>query len=256
MHDPVVSGYRSPPTDTSRLELFRGLAVLRNDPGWASKFGLLCLALLSQLVIPLAGAIIIQGWTAKLVRQVVDREERELPPLAFDLDLLGKLLVTGFKPFIASFLWGLPAGLVLGLVLGGGYMAVIAAALATDGEALGPALAIFSVAMFVMVPVAALLQLPATVAGLRSELADDLNAGLEFGPVLGFTRQNLGPLLKGMLAYTVVGLVLVPFGLALCYVGVFPVVVALTIGWNVYLADAYRAHIARGGEPFPRASRH
>ena len=243
------------------MRYLRGWSVLKQDPDWRRKIGVLALALLSTLVIPLAGQILVQGWFALLLRQVVQGREAPLPRIDFDFNYLGKVLGAGFKPFIVGFLWAMPVAVIAAIYVVLGYAVIIMAAVAGDEESLVLAAACFGVGLLLLIPILVVCQLPAAVAGLKAELADDLSAGLRLDEVLAFTRANLGVLFRGALVFTGVGLVFGAVGLLFCYVGVFPVAVTIGALWNVFLADVYRrpsrtrrrslgatAHRARRGE--------
>ena len=232
------------------MAYLRGFGVLRQDPDWVRKVGVLSLAAFSTLVIPLAGHIIVQGWFALLLRQVVKGEETPLPRIDFDFQYLGKLLAAGFKPFLVSFLWALPIVFIAGVYFVVGYAIVIAAAVSGDEDSLFVVGACFLSGLLVLIPLLVVLQLPAAVAGLKAELADDLSAGLRLNEVLAFTRANLGVLLRGALLFAGVGSVLGTAGILFCYVGVFPVAIFMGSAWHVFLADVYRRHVERGGVPF------
>ena len=232
------------------MAYLRGFGVVRQDPDWLRKVGVLSVAAFSTLVIPLAGHIIVQGWYALLLRQVVKGEEGNLPRIDFDFQYLGKLLAAGFKPFLVSLLWALPVAGVAGIGFAVGIPIFIATALSTGDDGAWMAGVCFLIGFLLLIPVLVVMQLPAAVAGLKAELADDVSAGLRLNEVLAFTRANLGVLFRGALVFAGVGTVLGAVGIMLCYVGVFPVAIMMGSAWHVFLADVYRRHVEQGGIPF------
>jgi hypothetical protein len=238
------------------VEYLRGYRLLRQDPGFWQKLLVGSLILFSGVAVPLIGQVVLQGWQSIIVRRIaLGHDGGPLPRLDWDFNYLGKLLMEGFKPLIVSILWSLPAVIVALPFLVGGYLGLLFGVVATaedSGDASGPLTLAGSVAsMFVGSLLMLLLLVPARVAALRAELAGDLNEGLKFGEVMRFTRQNLGTLIKGELVLALVGAVLGMIGLACCYVGVFAVAFAGFVAQGVFIAQVYRAHVARGGEPFP-----
>lgn len=239
-----------------KVEILRGYRMLRQDPGFWQKLFVGSVILLSGVAIPLAGRVVIEGWQSIIVRRIAHGQDAgPLPRLDWDFDYLGKLFMEGFKPLIVEFLWSLPAVLVGMPLFAGGYLGflygVVAIAEGTGDSSGVLTLAGSAAALFFGSLLVLLLLVPARVAALRAELASDLNEGFKFGEVMRFTRQNLGTLIKGQLVLALVGAILGTIGLACCYVGVFAVGFAGLIAQGVFTAQVYRAHVARGGEPFP-----
>lgn len=236
------------------IEYLHGYRLLRKDPGFGQKLFVGSLLLLSGVAIPLLGQVVLQGWQGVMVRRVVQGHEAPVPRLDWDFNYLGKLLMEGFKPLIVSILWSLPAVIIAMPFLFGGYIGMLygSVLLAEGGESsglfvvLGSAAAIFIGAILVFV-----LGIPARVAALRAELSGDLNEGLKFTEVMRFTRENIGPLLKGTLVLGIVGTVLALVGLMCCYVGAFAAGYASIAAQGVFVAQVYRSHLARGGRAIP-----
>lgn len=237
------------------VEYLRGYRMLRQDPAFWQKLFVGSLILFSGVAVPLIGQVVLQGWQSIIVRRIAQgRDDGPLPRLDWDFNYLGKLLMEGFKPLIVSILWSLPAVIMAMPFLMGGYLGLLygVVAVAEGGDSSGPlALAGSAAALFFGSFLMLILLVPARVAALRAELAADLNEGLKFGEVMRFTRQNLGTLIKGELVLALVGAFLGTIGLACCYVGVFAVAFAGFVAQGVFIAQVYRSHVARGGEPFP-----
>lgn len=241
------------------MDYLKGYKVFRNDPEWMRKIGIGTLLLLSAMVIPIAGQVVLVGWQALILRRAVAGQDAPLPRLDFDLNYLGKLLGTGFKAFIVRFLWGLPVGILAGALFVCIYFGILAVALggaATDvGEAAGIGMMCCTGAAFlIFVPLVVVLSIPGGVAAMRAELTDDLNQGLRLREVLDFTKQMFRPLFVGSLALWLVGALLGVLGLLACYVGAFFVAVIGMVAQAHLYAQVYRAWLEQGGEPLPIAA--
>lgn len=241
------------------MEYLRGYRVFRQDPEWASKLLVGSLLFLSAMVIPLLGQVVLVGWQALILRRAAHGQQAPMPRLELDFDYLGKLAGTGFKGLIVRLVWVMPVVLLFGAltfcVAMGIPVAVAAGAAAGDGDegmALGAACCVGSI-LPIMLPVLVLAQIPASVAAMRTELTDDLNAGLAFKEVLAFCRAMKGPLLRGSLVLWLVGTAAGLLGMLLCYVGVFPVAVLGLVVQAHFTAQVYRAWVVQGGAPLPIA---
>lgn len=237
------------------MEYLRGFRKLREDPEWLSKLGVGSLLLLSAMVVPFLGQVTIAGWTALILRRAVAGQDDRLPTLDFQFDYLGKLFGTGFKGFVAAFVWGLPAGLLIGVGVVGLYLGMmfgaIAASSSGEGGAMLAVLCVFAVALPTLMIVGTLLALPAQMALIRAEIADDLNQGLQFGPVLEMTRKVFRELLIGALILGVVQTVLVFGSLLLCYLPLLPSMVAMQVARAHVGAQLYQLYLERGGQALP-----
>lgn len=235
------------------MEYLRGLRKLREDPDWLSKVGVGTLLFLSAAIIPFVGQVAMAGWSALILRRAVAGQDETLPRLSIDFDYLGKLFGTGFKGFVAAFVWGLPAGLLIGvgvvvMYVGMVFGAVTASSSGEDEAALA-VLCLFAAGLPVLMIVATILALPAQMALVRAELADDLNQGLQFGAVIEMTRKVFRELLIGALILGVVQTLMV-FGSAfLCYLPLFPCLVAMQVARAYVGAQLYQLYVERGGAP-------
>ena len=233
------------------MDYFRGFRVLRNDPDWTNKILVGSVLMMSAMVVPIVGQVVLTGWQALIIRRAL-RGDETLPRLDFDFDYLGKLFGTGFKGFIARFVWAMPITIIAVILFACSYAAfgVLVAQRGSDAPWLGCCLAS---TYLIIVPLIMVAQLPAAVAGLRAELADDLNAGLKFREVLDFTKGMWRELVKGGLLLGLVSIPLSMVGMLVCCVGIFVVQVFLTVAWGHFLAQVYAEWVARGGEAVPLA---
>lgn len=237
------------------MDYLRGYKVFRDDPQWTSKIMVGSVLALSTMFVPILGQVALTGWQALMMRRAVQGETEPMPRLDLDFDYLGKLVGVGFKGFIARFLWTLPLVAVFFVLAFCGYFGFVALVIgaASSGE---PALGAFvpccvGLSMLVLVPVMALAMIPAQVAGMRAELADDLDAGLKFREVMEVTRGMFRELFFGTLILWIVGFGLAMVGMLACYVGVFPVMVLGMIAQAHMMAQIYSRWLERGGEALP-----
>lgn len=232
------------------MEYLRGLKRLREDPDWLSKVGIGSLLLFSSAIIPIVGNIVLQGWMALIVRRAVSGQETPLPRLDFDFDYLGKLFGAGFKGYIAAFVWGLPAAFLVGGSVACLYIGMVFAAVSGGGEELGLAMTcFFAVGLPVLMLLGMIISLPAHVAMIRAELTDDLNQGLQFREVLDMTKRVFRELLIGSIVLAFVQFVMVLISLPLCYLPLFPCLVAMMVARAHFGAQLYALHLERGGQP-------
>jgi hypothetical protein len=243
------------------MDYLRGLRVLREDPEWLSKIGVGSLLLLSGAFIPLLGQISLTGWNAVILRRAVAGQSQTLPRLDLDFDYLGKLLGCGFKAFLAAFIWGIPAAVLIVTAVGCLYVGALmtavggAAAGGDAGGALGGMgmLCVMGVGYPALMFFAILAGLPAQVAAMRAELADDLNAALQFREVLDMTKRVLRELLIGTLVLAFVQWIFVMGSLLLCGLPLLPAMVAMLVARAHFAAQLYDLYVQRGGAPIALA---
>jgi hypothetical protein len=243
------------------MDYFRGFRVLREDPNWLSKLGVGALLLASTMIVPFLGLVAVHGWIALIVRRSVAGEQTPLPRLDIDLNYLGKLLRGGVKAFIPWFVWNLPLGLLIGttvvcVYVGAVFMAVSVGATPSAGRDAAPIAILFQCVLPVLVIFVAigamLVSMPAQMAQVRAEIADDLNQGLQFREVLHMTRVVFRELLISTLILGLLQMVLAFASLLLCGIPLFPVTVAIMVARAHVGAQLYQLYLERGGAPIPR----
>lgn len=233
------------------MDTLRGLRLLRDDPEWLMKLLVGTVLLLTANFIPLLGQVVLMGWAALITRRVAAGSEG-LPPLTFDLDYLSKLLGPGFKGFIVGFVWGLPlVFLVMGFFGCFGFAMVTGAATASEAGDAGPLVMVCmtSVMVVVMPVLIALGSLPAAMAMVRAEVADDISAGLDFGAVFHMTRTVFRELFVGTLVLMLVAMGMTLLGMLMGCVGVLPAQVAIFAARAHFGGQLYRLYVERGGTP-------
>lgn len=237
------------------MEYLRGLRRLREDPDWLRKVGIGSLLLLSSLILPIVGQVIVFGWGALIVRRAVAGQQTPLPRLELEFDSLGRLFGTGLKVFLAFLIWGLPVGLVVGAgaiclqmsIVFGSMVEPAGAPAWTGVVAVGAAL----VGLPVLAIVGLLLSLPAQMSMLRAELSDDLNRAMQFREVLDMTKKVLRELIVGSIILAVVQMVMVFASVLLCWLPLLPCLVAMTVARAHFASQLYELYLARGGSPLP-----
>ncbi len=244
------------------MEYLRGWRAMRQDPQWMGKVGVGTLLVLSAMCIPVVGQVVLLGWSSLMLRRAVSGVDAPMPRLELDFDYLGKLLNVGFKGFLARLLWSLPA-MLIGMVCGcgmyvamGGAVAAVGVGASAGGDVgaglggLGAICVMFGAfALFWVVIVA--VSMPMQVAMLRAELSDDVNLAMRFKDVMAMTRLLAKELIVGYFVMSAIGMVGALFGLITLYIGLFPVIVVLTIIQTYYSAELYKVYLQKGGQPLP-----
>jgi hypothetical protein len=177
------------------------------DRDWVSK--LLIGALFSLLGVFIIGYIVLLGYFAQLVRNVVAGSERPLP----EWRNFGDYLADGIRLFGVGLVYMLP---FIGLAL----MLIVPAALMEGAghEAAGAVLGILLPVVLVPLVFAVTLLLPAVF--LRVIMLGRFSAGFELGEVFALIRASGINYLLAIAVHLVAGFV-AQFGILLCCVGVF-----------------------------------
>jgi hypothetical protein len=207
------------------------------DPDWAKKILIPALVFL----IPIVGQIIVLGWALDITRRVIHREERPLPELDF-----GKNLADGFKGFIISLVYAIPA-IILALPPAIVNTATASSVDSSNSNGLGPLaiivmvccyglLFLYSLAMYVILP-AALGNFVAT---------ENMSAGFRFSEVFGLVRTAPGAYLMVLLGMIIAGFI-GGLGAIACIIGVLATYAyAMAIEGHLY-GQAYLEATANRG---------
>jgi hypothetical protein len=200
-------------------DFLKPLTFVFEDPQWIQK--LLMGALFSLAGVVLVGIFFVNGYLARLVRNVVEGVERPLP----EWTDLGDMFAEGAMLFVAALLYMIPFFFLFFLmfpfsvltnidnpatqILGGGGLVIVSLILVPVG---------FAVSVWV----------PAAL--LHAAVRRDFKAAFEFRVIGLFLRNNA---LNYVLAYLdwIVARMAAPLGLALCCVGVF-----VTSFWSMAVA--------------------
>ena len=200
-------------------DFLKPLTFVFEDPQWIQK--LLMGALFSLAGVVLVGIFFVNGYLARLVRNVVEGVERPLP----EWTDLGDMFAEGAMLFVAALLYMIPFFFLFFLmfpfsvltnidnpatqILGGGGLVIVSLILVPVG---------FAVSVWV----------PAAL--LHAAVKRDFKAAFDFRVIGTFIRYNA---LNYVLAYLdwIVARMAAPLGLALCCVGVF-----VTSFWSMAVA--------------------
>ncbi|MGE0790728.1 MAG: DUF4013 domain-containing protein [Sandaracinaceae bacterium] len=236
------------------MQYLRGWRALRQDPQWLGKVGIGSLLVLSTMCIPIVGQIVLLGWFSLALRRAISGQEAPLPRLEFDINYLGKLLNTGFKPFITSFVWSLPMiGVIMSLYCCMGFAASLGArAAGGGGSGMGiVALIVMGVGYLFMMATMIVSSLVRAVAVLRSEVSDDINQGLRVKDVFAMLRMLVKELVLLSLFNSLLMFGFMFVAVFTLYIGVFPGAVVLGVIFTFQGAELYRIYLEKGGEPLP-----
>lgn len=209
-------------------DFLKPLTFVFEDPQWIQK--LLMGALFSLAGIVLIGIFFVNGYLARLARNVVDGLERPLP----EWTDLGDMFGEGAMLFVAALLYMIPV-LSLGLIFF--PFSVLANIDNPATQILGGGVLV--ILTLVMVPIAFATAVWIPAALLHAAVRRDFRAAFEFRTIAAFLRNNA---LNYLLAYLdwLVARMAAPLGLALCCVGIFVTAFwSLTVGAHAF-AQTYR----------------
>ena len=200
-------------------DFLKPLTFVFEDPQWIQK--LLMGALFSLASVVLIGIFFVNGYLARLVRNVVEGLERPLP----EWTDLGDMFAEGAMLFVAALLYMIPLFFLVFLMFPFSVLTNI------DNPATeilgGGALVILSI---VLMPVGLAVAVWVPAALLHAAVRRDFRAAFEFRVIGSFLKNNA---LNYVLAYLdwLVARMAAPLGLALCCVGVF-----VTSFWSMAVA--------------------
>ena len=220
------------------MDYAKALTFLWEDPRWKEKLTigtvvmLLSVALMPVLI-GLVGILIVMGYGVRVLQNVRDGQQYPLP----EWDQWSEDLTRGFKLFVVSFVWALPALLLaIPIVMGGvmlgfgdengsGFLTGIGGLTFGLGYCL---VFVFSIFYTLVTP-------GFTLWFARSEQISD---GLKLTEIWEWTRRNLGGVVLVMIAYWVASFVITTVasmvGLVLCIVGLIVTVPLGTLATYLY----------------------
>ena len=204
------------------MDIGKSFSYIFEDPRWVTKLlvGTLVLiasSLLMFVLVGILGYFIVMGYALETLRNVRNGETTPMPEWR---DRWGEWLVAGFKLFVATFVWALPAVIF-------GFLMFVPAIMMDSNQDFwaamgGLGLVCLSCLMFLWVIVVLLAQ-PAIY--IRVAEKDSIGAALQFGSMLRFTREHIGDVLVATIVYVIAALVVSTVGslvgTLLCFVGLF-----------------------------------
>jgi len=246
-------------TDGSgRVDVGRAVRCIFRQEGWGHTLLMGTLF----MFIPAVGPIALQGYAIRIFKHlVVTGDDRNLPPLAG----FGELLHLGIVSFLMSMLYMFPifflvyTGIGLGVLAGVLVVAGGAAALAALG--LDPGLtAALTAVLAVLVVIAVLLVVyaftiaiayPLQAVHTMVEITGKIEYAWKVREVLAYIRF-LGPeYRRAFVGMFFSNLLIMMAGTLLCYFGIFPAAVVVSLAAAHMRAQLYRIYLARGGTPLP-----
>lgn len=217
------------------MDFGKAFVFMFEDPDWLKKLGIGTLVglagiLLAPVLIGIIPLIIVIGYSVVVVRNVINGVERPLP----EWDDWGQFLSLGFKVFAASFVWALPIILLLiPLAIG---TAIIDQR--SGAEGIGIAIVVCGSCLVLLWSLFVTVLTPAIY--IRIAATDRFSSAFEFGPMLAFTRDNLGNVIIALLLLIVVGVIaslIAGLGVLALFIGLL-VTLPFAMLWQ-YLAQAH-----------------
>lgn len=202
------------------MDIGKSFTYVFDDERWVQKVVIGGLLLLAS-VIPLVNiftALVVAGYTIRVIKNVSDGMERPLP----DWDDWGGDWVKGALVAVAGLIYALPALIVAG-------MGAIVTAIGTgqSGEAQGFAQVCFFGLQCLVWIWSLLVGLWMPAATIRYAREGRFGAMFEFGELWTFIRSNLGDYIVAVLV-AMLAQIVASFGVILCIIGVF-----LTALWGM-----------------------
>lgn len=218
------------------------------SPNWVMNLLFAGLCVLSGMIIPILGLIVLAGW---LITGFYGRRDDRFETFPdFDFNQFSTYLQRGLWPTLVLFVSGLVVGIVmwiiimvplfiLGLILGGG----------DDGGIIGALLGLISMVLYLaIIVVVNAVMIP---LGLRAALMQDFAPAFDFGFVKRFLTLMWKEILISALFLAAAGTVLYVVGmLALC-VGVFASMALVYFAGTHLTKQLYQLYLSRGGDPIP-----
>jgi hypothetical protein len=197
------------------------------------------LAVGSTMVIPVIGQLVLLGYQSECVDDLKDDPEIEQYP-DFDPNRFVEYLTRSLWPFLVQLLVSVVTVLFvfIGYALGG------LAWYATKEPVVGVAVAVLL--LFPITIVAGILSWPMM---LHAQVTREFRFGAMTRFAANFVRKVGGQMVVVMIVHLLISLPLVLAGMLLCFVGVFPAAVIVTMAQEHFIVQLYRVYLDEGGEP-------
>lgn len=235
------------------MDFIRALTFITEDERWKEKIAIgtvvaLISGMLMSVLIGVLGIFIMMGYTVRLLQNVQRGEQQPLP----EWDQWSEDLSRGFKLFVVTFVWSLPAVLVSLPVLFGG---IIASADSDVASMFGVSVVLLGMCLAFLYGIFIYLVMPAFT--VRFAEHEQISDGLRVSEVWEWTRVRLGDVIMFLVAFIVASLVIGTVGAiagtVLCIIGLI-----VTIPLSSLLTMLYQYHLmgqlaykARTGQPYP-----
>ena len=235
------------------MDFIRALTFITEDERWKEKIAMgtvvaLVSGMLTVVLVGFLGIFIIMGYSLRLMQNVQRGDQRPLP----EWDQWSEDLSRGFKLFVVTLVWSLPAVLVSLPVLFG---SILASADSDVASVFGASVIMLGMCLSFLYGIFIYLVMPAFTVrfGEREQISD----GLRVSEVWEWTRARLGDVIMFLVAFIVASMVISTVGsiagMVLCFVGLI-----VTIPLATLLTSLYQYHLmgqlaykASTGQPYP-----
>jgi hypothetical protein len=230
-----------PPHDDARPSVLEAARFPFQGPDWTHNLLLGSVFVL----IPVVGALALQGWMCEVLQRLERTDARPVPKL--DFKDFGHYLGRGVAPFVA----GLVVGMLFACLWVGGFLLAFLGGLLVSSSSENALLAgafwgLGGVLCLVGFALGTILGHPAR---LRAELTEEIGEGLALGKLLRFARVAWWQILYRTFLLTCLGIPLALGGYCLCFVGFYAAIVVILMATAHLRWQIYRYYLVRGGEP-------
>lgn len=231
-----------PPDAGERVSVIDALRFPFSDPNWTNNLLVSSVFMFIPFIGPLANA----GWHAEIHQRLARRHPSPVPKLEFS-DLM-HYVGRGMASFFVGLIVMLPSMMIL-------YFGITV--LVFGGAAIGAAVnePAVMIIVWILLGMAGLVffALVMTVmqgAQTRAELTEDLGQSLSPSGVFRFLGKTWLTILLSTMIFAFVSMILFFIGYLMCFVGMYPAMVVVTIGATHLRWQFYERYLTRGGEPF------
>jgi hypothetical protein len=232
----AIPGYRS-------VSAIEALKFGFSSPHWGSNLLLGSVFML----IPVVGPLALHGWECEIHQRLARRHPQPIPKLDF-ADFV-HYLERGVGPFLVNLVIMMPTILVLYVFLIGG----IVGGAAISKEAGEPTIALlFMLVLTLMIVPMSLFFFTLHNAGItRAELSEEIGASLSPGAQFAYGKRTWGRYFASSLVFGPLAFLMMLGGMMLCFIGLYPAVVAIRLGGAHQRWQIYEHQLAQGGEAIP-----
>ena len=199
------------------------------------------------MVIPVVGPLALQGWHAEIHQRLVRRHPQPIPKLDFG-DFM-HYLERGLGPFVVNLALTIPLIFVSYVFMFIAGFASVGLGRATNEPAL--ALVIMAVALLGGSAMIFFFSVLLNAAMTRVELTEAIGPSLAPGPMFAYGRRIWAKFFVATLVYGFVAFGLLLLGMLLCFIGMYPAIVAVQLGSLHLRWQLYEQQLAQGGESIP-----
>ena len=246
-HQPV---FGAPPVGAPAARPVSGVSALDaikfpfSSPDW----GMNLLLGFVLMIIPVLGPLALHGWEAEVAQRLARRHPNPIPK--FDFNDFMHYLERGIGPFVVNLLITLPCVFVM-------YFGMIIAAVAGSALARGggggeiAGLAMMIVVLLIALGGGMFLSVLLNSGLTRAELTEQLGPSLSPGAIWRYGARTWGTFMVATLVFAPLAMGLILVGMALCFIGLYPAVVAVRLAAVHLRWQIYEDQLAKGGEILP-----